>query len=914
MATVLSYDLQKIIRGIPGYDPFAQAGDCWFDEETAAFAIDFIQTQCSFTKGTRDGEPLAGQPFLLELWQKAIIANLFGWKRPDGLRRYRECLLFVARKNGKALALDTPIATPGGWTTMGKLSVGDELFDESGCVCRVVGATDVMTGHDCYRVRFSDGSTIVADADHLWKTKARQNGKSRWPSKWTEREHANLRTTREIKETLYVMYPSHELSGKTEHNHAIPVGGAIELPKADLPIPPYVLGAWLGDGTNANAGLTCSYSDQEIIKEIVACGVTVKEWKSSNKNSGLFLLGSGGRTQVARNNCLQASLRSLNLLRNKHIPLIYLRASREQRHALLQGLIDTDGSVSRAGQVEFCNVNERLYLDTLALLRTLGYKPTFIIDRARLNGKDCGPRYRIQFWAYNDRPCCRLTRKANRLKPPPASLTRSSTRKITAVDPVESVPVRCIQVDSPFGMFLAGEAMIPTHNSELAAAIIVLMMYSAAGLLECLPAESGAEIYGAAGKRDQTRFIFDPVKKMILQNPNLKALAEIFAHSIVVGDASYKKISSEATTEHGGSTFLGVIDELHAQPNPELVDVISTSMASREQPLLLHVTTSDYERDGSVCNTKHDYAVSVRDGLVEDPAFLPIIYEASKEDDWTNEEVWKRANPNWGVSVRPDHIARECKRAQQEPTYENEFKRLHLNIRTEQAVRWMPMDKWDACNAPLDMELLKGRACWAGLDLASIDDMASLVLAFEVESEYWLLPFYWCPEDTVAKRGNMRTTYQAWANQGSLNLTPEARINYDWIRQQINELAKEYRIEGIGYDPYNAEQLRVQLQDEDGITMIELRQGFKSMNEPMKAFMRLVLGGQLRHGGHKVLRWNASNIVVMPDASDNHRPLKNKSTGKIDGIVAAIMAIGLSLLQPIVPPSIYETRGVRVLG
>lgn len=913
MATVLSYDLQKIIRtGIPGYDPYAQAGDCWFDEEAATFAIDFIETQCSFTKGTKDGQPLASQPFILEPWQKAIVANLFGWKRPDGLRRYRECLLFVPRKNGKALAVDTPIATPGGWTTMGKLSIGDELFDETGCICYVIGATEVMTGRECYRVGFSDGSTIVADADHLWKTKARQNGKSRWPSKWTEREHANLWTTREIKETLYVMYPSHEMSGKTEYNHAIPAAGAIALPEADLPIPPYVLGAWLGDGTSANAGLTCSYEDPGIIEEIRACGIPVNELKSSNANSGLFWLGSLG--PKLRSKSLQARLRALDLLKNKHIPPGYLRASREQRHALLQGLMDTDGYVSKAGQSEFVSTRERLYQDVLALLRTLGYKPTVKIDRALLNGKDCGPRYRIQFWAYSDQPCCRLARKANRLKPPPESLTRSSTRQITAVDPVESVPVRCIQVLSPSGMFLAGDAMIPTHNSELAAAIIVLMMYSAAGVLECLPPESGAEIYGAAGKRDQTRFIFDPVKKMILQNKELKSRAQIFAHSIVVGDASYKKISSEATTEHGGSTFLGVIDELHAQPTPELVDVIATSMASREQPLLLHVTTSDYERDGSVCNTKHDYAMKVRDGLVEDPAFLPIIYEASKEDDWTSEEVWKRANPNWGVSVQPDHIARECKRAQQEPTYENEFKRLHLNIRTEQAVRWMPMDKWDACNEPLDMELLKGRSCWGALDLASIEDMASLVLDFEVEDEHWLLPFFWCPEDTVAKRGNMRTTYRAWANAGLLELTPESRIEYDWIRRKIQELSKVYDIRGIGFDPWNAEQVRQDLEGKDGITMIEFRQGTVSMNEPMKEMMRLVLGKQIRHGGHKILRWNAANLVVQPDPSDNIRPMKNKSSGKIDGVVAGIMAIGLSLLQPVKKPSVYEKRGVRVLG
>jgi phage terminase large subunit-like protein len=544
----LSYDLQKTIRLLPGYDPFAQAGDCWFDEEAAQFAIDFIETFCTFTKGTKEGKPLKGQPFKLEPWQKAIVANLFGWKRPDGLRRYRECLLFVPRKNGK---------------------------------------------------------------------------------------------------------------------------------------------------------------------------------------------------------------------------------------------------------------------------------------------------------------------------------------------------------------------------SELAAAIIVLFMYSAAGLLRDQPSEPGAEIYGAAAKRDQTKYIFDPVKIMIQNEEWLRDRAEIFKHSIVVGDASYHKISSEATTEHGGSTHLGVVDELHAQPDGELVGVLRTSMGQREQPLLLYVTTSDYERQGSPCNQKHEYACKVRDGIIHDPEFLPIIYEAARDADWTDPKVWEHANPNLGVSVRREFLEHECQVAQDDPLCENIFKRLHLNIRTEQSFRWMPMAKWDACEKPVDLDALKGCECWAGLDLASVEDMAAFVLAFPLDDgEYAVLPFYWCPSDTAMERDRkQRMTYQVWNQQGLLELTPGNSTDYRFIRRRVNELSKEYKIQVIAFDPWNASTLVQQLGDEDGFTVQEHRQGTVSMNEPMKMVMRLVREKKLRHGAHPILRWNANNISVKPNPSEDVRPDKEHSADKIDGIVAMIMAVGQAASAPKPKKSPYATRG-----
>lgn len=358
-----------------------------------------------------------------------------------------ELLCIGARTDhGKALSLDTPLPTPYGWTTMGAVQVGDQVFDEHGNPARVIFATGVMGGHPCYEVVFSDGECIVADAEHLWWTLQRADRSKDFAI-------GKIVTTAELAATL--RYSNH-----TGWNHRIPVAGPLDTPDSDLAIEPYVLGVWLGDGSSRSPVITKALRDEQILNEIRATGLSVTE-QASRDRSPTWRLGTTGEQS------LLLVLRSLDVIGNKHIPPAYLRASISQRMGLLQGLMDTDGSVSRDGQCEFTTMTEALARDVHELLLSLGVKATVSEGVARLEGRDIGPKWRIGFYMYSDQPPFRLERKKERLRPPPEHTPRSASRRVVAVKPVASVPVRCIQVDSPSSLYLAGHGMIPTHNTAL---------------------------------------------------------------------------------------------------------------------------------------------------------------------------------------------------------------------------------------------------------------------------------------------------------------------------------------------------------------------------------------------------------------------------------------------------------------
>lgn len=428
---------------------------------------------------------------------------------------------------------------------------------------------------------------------------------------------------------------------------------------------------------------------------------------------------------------------------------------------------------------------------------------------------------------------------------------------------------------------------IPRKNgkSMLAAGLVLVAMF--------VDKEPGAQIYSAAAEREQAALVFRQAAGMIAREPALADKCKVYRsfRSIERPETNsiYKALSADADTKHGLGAHMVIVDELHAHPNSDLVDVLQTSMGSRREPLLIHITTADYDRP-SICNTKHDYACKVRDGVFKDASFLPVIYEATNEDNWTDPDVWARVNPNLGVSVRREYLERECQRAQNEPSYENTFKRLHLNIKTQQDVRWIPMDAWDrCCGTPMP-----SGPCFAGLDLASTTDIAALVLFWPETGS--IVPWFWIPADNAEKREKRdRVPYLTWGRQDLVALTPGNVIDYTYIRQQINELVDVHDIQCIGYDPWNARHLAQQLQDEDGLPLVEMRQGFISMNEPSKHFERLIVKSEMRHGGNEVLRWMAGNVTVKTDPSGNIKPDKQKSTEKIDGIVAAVMAVGLGM-------------------
>lgn len=413
--------------------------------------------------------------------------------------------------------------------------------------------------------------------------------------------------------------------------------------------------------------------------------------------------------------------------------------------------------------------------------------------------------------------------------------------------------------------------------------------------------EAGAQNYCAAAETEQAALLFRHASGMLANSPALKKRCHVYgspAHrSIVVNkDNSFLKVlSSDAHTKHGSNSHFVAIDELHTQKNRELVDVLETSQSSenRTQPILLHLTTSDFEREGSICNEKHDYASKVRDGIIVDDQFLPMIYEATLDDDWTKEKTWAKANPNLGVSVSLNYLRSKCKKAQESPAFENTFKRLHLNIRTEQQSRWLAMEKWDACDG-LDRDSLAGRKCYGGLDLASVIDIAAFALAFPKPKGWDLLMWYWIPRDNVAKRSRKNgIPYDVWVRDGYMKATDGNVIDHDVIRNDIVEIGKRYNILGIGIDRWNAAQITTQL-DGDGFDVVGYGQGFRDMSGASKAFEGAIVGGNLGHGGCPVLRWMASNCSAKSDPSGNIKPDKSTSSEKIDGIVAAVMAIGLS--------------------
>jgi len=449
---------------------------------------------------------------------------------------------------------------------------------------------------------------------------------------------------------------------------------------------------------------------------------------------------------------------------------------------------------------------------------------------------------------------------------------------------------------------------IPRKNgkSTLSAGIALYMLFC--------DREAGAEIYSAAADRDQARIVFDVAKSMVYGHKKLDGIAAVFKNSIAISksEAVYRVLSADAGTKHGLNAHGIIFDELHTQKNRELWDVLTTSTGSRKQPLIVAITTSGWDKH-SICYEMHDYASKVRDGIIEDPYFLPVIYAAGESDDWTKPEIWHKANPGLGISVSEEYLSQECKRAVEVPGYTNTFKRLHLCIWTEAESRWLDSVAWEECALPVDAEKLEGRECYAGLDLSTTTDISALVLVFpDDDGGYDALSYFWVPEENIRKRSERdKVPYDVWKRQGHIEATPGNVVDYDYIQHKIRELSKKFNIREIAYDRWNSSQLVNNLMAENA-PMVEFGQGFASMSAPSKELEKIVTGRQLRHGANPVLTWMANNVVVQEDPAGNLKPAKNKSVERIDGIVALIMALGRATVSTEPVKSIWETEGAFV--
>lgn len=432
--------------------------------------------------------------------------------------------------------------------------------------------------------------------------------------------------------------------------------------------------------------------------------------------------------------------------------------------------------------------------------------------------------------------------------------------------------------------------------------------------------EKGQQDFVAAADREQAGMLFRHCKGMVEGEPLLASRCRVYGGTAAAGqsrsivrpsDGSFLRvISADADTKHGGNSHLILVDELHAQPGRELIDVLTTSTASlnRPQPLTVFVTTADFNRP-SVCNEKYDYAKKVMADPSIDPRFLPVVYEADAADDWTSPVTWAKANPNLGVSVSREYLERECKKAKEIPEYENTFKRLHLNLRTDADVRWLSSVLWDANATPFDPAILDGRDCYAGLDLANTLDVAALALVFppivggprhfsEDGQDWYVLWKFWVPADVAKERERTnRARYDAWIAKGWITRTEGDVIDYSVIRADLRQAAERHRLIKLGFDPFNATQLANELVD-DGIECAKFVQSIANFNEPCRKCEELLMAHRLRHGGNPVARWMAGNVSIHTDGRGYKMPNRKKSTDKIDGITALLEALGMAITQP----------------
>ena len=450
--------------------------------------------------------------------------------------------------------------------------------------------------------------------------------------------------------------------------------------------------------------------------------------------------------------------------------------------------------------------------------------------------------------------------------------------------------------------------------------------------------EPGADIYAAATKRDQAKLMHSEAVKMVKASPLLRRRLKPGVNNIHVlsTNSKFEPLGADGDTMDGLNVQAGFVDELHAHKTREVCDRIETATASRRQPIIWYITTAG-SNHLSICWEKRDYIRKILlgfdkdDGFKDDSVFGVIFTldtkldwpdlltkdEAAKEgaegvleDQWDDEKVWIKANPNLGVSVDLEDLRRKAKKAAETPTALNAFLNLHLNIWTKAVVRWMPMNSYDLSAGTVDLEELRGRVCYGGLDLAATTDLCALVLAFPFPDGVKVLPYFWMPKDTmIAKEKADKVPYSTWEKRGLIYATPGNVVDYEFITKKLYEVRALFDLKELAYDEWGSAKIINDL-NQLGTTLVCFRQGFKSFSPPMKDMMTYVLQRKFHHGGNAILRWNFDNIVAERDAADNVKPNKAKSFMRIDGAVASIMAFDRVMRNDgTAGESVYEQRG-----
>lgn len=850
--------------------------------------IDWIEKTLRVPEGR-----LVGKPVVLYEPQREIIRGIYDTPT-------RTAIISFARKNGKGVSQALDILTENrGWIKVGDLVVGDRVYGTDGLPTRV---TYVSPTHHlrCFRFTFSDGSEVVADEEHQWTTthryrpwaNPRKNGSGNGGRRVTDTV-----STLQVAESVNIPRPD----GVREHNHSLPPQAAISGRHVGLPLDPYILGVWLGDGSAEAPLISKGAIDLEHFRrEFESRGVGTRVVKHNDRCEAFrFDIGGWGGSV--------GLLRDLGVYGNKHIPSQYSFASIGQRRDLLRGLMDTDGTVSRNGgnypYASYSSCSERLANDVWSLVRGLGYKATINNRPAKLNGRVTGTHYEVRFRAARGDGVFSLPRKNDLLSE--SVSTRGTAIKITACEEVTSVPTRCLQVDAPDSLFLVGRGFIPTHNTSLSAMLLLLHL---AGPEH----QYNSQLFSAAQSRDQAAVLFGLAARMVRMSPDLSAYVTIrdTAKQLVCRElgTEYRALSAEAPNTYGLSPVFVVHDELGQvkSETSELYDALETAQGAHENPLSIIISTQA-PTDSALLSVLIDDAATNAD-----PKNKLFLWTAPPDDDPYDPATWAKANPLMGTALVTERVAEVAEKARRMPSREAAFRNLNLNQRVDQTSPLIPQAVWKKCAGEPDLSVLQSSPVVAGLDLSKRTDITAFVFGARDDDDVWhVMAEFWAPEVGLADRVKKdRVPYDVWKRQGWLTTTPGAAIDYSFVAARIAELSKKYKFAAIAFDRWNIDALKNEL-DKIGadLPLVSHGQGFRDMSPAIDALETELIAGRVRHGGNPILTNHIANAKATMDPAGNRKLDKKRSTGRIDGSVAMSMMFRADTLQEAPKPrrvSIYE--------
>lgn len=842
-----------------------------------------------------------GTPTMAEAggdWFRDIVRAIFGAFDPvTRARMIRELFLLVPKKNSKALALDTAVATPTGFSTIGDIQVGDMVLAADGTPTRVMCKSQVFNGRRCFEVEFSTGETVVCDAEHLWVTDAHTD-RDRQPRSGRKAPCPTAKTTAQIAESLSVQ------SGRVRiNNHRTALCGALELPEARLPIHPYVLGAWLGDGHTKAAQITASEEDaKHLVLQLQAIGqkATVRIRRPGIADISLAQAPGNGALPYR----FYTEARKLGVLGRKHVPPMYLRASRQQRLALLQGLMDTDGSISAAGQAWFTTTSTALRDDVFELVASLGLKPSASEFRASLNGKDCGPCWRLQFWPFDG--------------------TRSRSRQIVAVREVASVATQCIGVLHGSHQFLVTRSLLPTHNTTNGA----LLMLTALLLNE----RPRAPFLLTAPVQRTADEAFSAIAGAIALDPVLEAKLHVRDHVKMIVHRETKARLEIATFDPAvmtGKKVVGaLIDEQHVLGKMPRADKAMLQLRGGMQPFpeafLAIITTQSDEAPAGVFRDDLAKARAVRDGRQVSP-LLPVLYEFSEEvqrdptQPWKNPELWPRVTPNAGRSISIERLAGDF--TDEEAKGEAALRlwaSQHLNIEIGMALhsdRWAGAECWEQQGTRLSLDdvLQRSEVVTVGIDGGGKDDMLALVvLGRERGTGNWLAWAHaWLHEKALALRKQEATRYQGFAEDGDLTIVTGSPHDVLQLAGIVSKVARSGLLpaeKGIGLDPEKTHKVVLEAllnEDIDECQPVAIPQSWRLIGA-ITVTERKLDECALWHSGSRLMAWCVGNAKVEPRGNAAVITKQASGSAKIDPLMALFDAVSIMSLNPAAARSWWE--------